>query len=245
MLIEGFQPYKVFSCYRLSVQNGAHRVPAGPRFLLHVSLLFSHVSFINTFKHVKDALYVILWFLYCLGFLSIEQILFVISLCISLYLYIYLSILPGDAAVLHSGVLWVELDLYQPEKKTLEIFIYFCNFFFALHILYICFGKLALTKFTLTIKKSYKVAKSKENKILGIPVLAARLVAAAWCPRPPSPSPPPPRRSRNRPRTLCRVLSRAPPARSPQSGQPPAWSHKKNLRKLPKSPPPPLQYYIM
>ena len=53
---------------------------AGPRFLLHVYLLFSHVSFINTFKHVMDALYVILWFLYCLGFLSIEQILFVIYL---------------------------------------------------------------------------------------------------------------------------------------------------------------------
>ena len=52
-------------------------LPAGPRFLLHVYLLFSHVSFINTFKHVKDALYVFLWFLYCLGFLSIEQILFV------------------------------------------------------------------------------------------------------------------------------------------------------------------------
>ena len=61
----------------LSVQDGAHRVPAGPRFLLHVYLLFSHVSFM-TFKHVKDALDVILWFLYCLGFLSIEQILFVI-----------------------------------------------------------------------------------------------------------------------------------------------------------------------
>ena len=70
----------------LSVQDGAHRVPAGPRFLLHVYLLFSHVSSINTFKHVKDALYVILWFLYCLGFLSIEQILFVI------YVSIYLSI---------------------------------------------------------------------------------------------------------------------------------------------------------
>ena len=54
------------------------RVPAGPRFLLHVYLLFSHVSFKNTFKHVNDALYLILWFLYCLGFLSIEQILFVI-----------------------------------------------------------------------------------------------------------------------------------------------------------------------
>ena len=55
-----------------------------PRFLLHVYLLFSHVSFINTFKHVKDALYVILWFLYCLGFLSTKQILFVIY--ISIYL---------------------------------------------------------------------------------------------------------------------------------------------------------------
>ena len=30
------------------------------RVLSHVYLLFSHVSFINTFKHVKDALYVIL-----------------------------------------------------------------------------------------------------------------------------------------------------------------------------------------
>jgi hypothetical protein len=50
------------------------------RFILHVYLLFNHVSFINTFKHIKDALYVILWFLYCLGFLSIEQILFVIYL---------------------------------------------------------------------------------------------------------------------------------------------------------------------
>ena len=73
----------------LSVQDGAHRVPARPRFLLHVYLLFSHVSFINTLKNLKNALYVILWFLYCLGFLSIEQILFVI------YLSIYLSIYHG------------------------------------------------------------------------------------------------------------------------------------------------------
>ena len=70
--------YNLWLLSVLSVQDGAYRVPAGPRFLLLVYLLFSHVSFINTFKHVKDALYVILWFLYCLGFLSIEQILFVI-----------------------------------------------------------------------------------------------------------------------------------------------------------------------
>ena len=52
-------------------------VPAGPRFLLHVYLV-CHVSLIKTSKHVKEALYVILWFLYCLGFLSIEKILFLI-----------------------------------------------------------------------------------------------------------------------------------------------------------------------
>ena len=52
----------------------------GTRFLLHVYLLFSRVSFINTFKHVKGTLYLILWILYCLVFLSIEQILFVIYL---------------------------------------------------------------------------------------------------------------------------------------------------------------------
>ena len=58
-----------------------------------ISLLFSHVSFINTYKHVKDALYVISWFLYCLGFLSIEQILFVIYL--SIYLSYYTSKFPS------------------------------------------------------------------------------------------------------------------------------------------------------
>ena len=45
--------------------------------------------------HVKDALYVILWFLYRLGFLSIEQILFVIYQSIYqsiLYLYVYLAL---------------------------------------------------------------------------------------------------------------------------------------------------------
>ena len=82
----------------LSVQDGAYRVPAGPRFVLHVYLLFRHVSLINTFKHLKDALYVILWLLYCLEFLSIDQILFVIyqsaylSIYPSIYLSIYLSI---------------------------------------------------------------------------------------------------------------------------------------------------------
>ena len=45
----------------------------------------------NTSKYVKDALKIILRFLYCLGLFSIKQILFVIYL--SLYLYIHLSIL--------------------------------------------------------------------------------------------------------------------------------------------------------
>ena len=86
----------------LSVQDGAHRVPAGPRFLLHVYLLFSHVSFVNTFKHVKDALYVILWFLYCLGFLFIEQILFVIYIYINILGWFYV-VESDDCLLLYSG----------------------------------------------------------------------------------------------------------------------------------------------
>ena len=46
-----------------------------------LSIAISHVSFMNTFKHV------ILWFLYCLRFLSIERIMPIRNL--SIYLSIF------------------------------------------------------------------------------------------------------------------------------------------------------------
>ena len=121
-------------------------LPTGPRFLLHVYLLFSHASLINTFKHVKDALYVILRFFYCLGFLSIEQILFVIYLSIhlsiyiiytnlSIYISIYLSILSMclcacfcgiPSAVLRREDLWYEVPLLFFTKNNFCCQIYFC-----------------------------------------------------------------------------------------------------------------------
>ena len=67
-------------------------------------LIYCSVSFINTFKHLKDTLCVILWFLYCLGFISIEQILFQILFVIYLsyiYLSIYLSIF---LSIYHPGI---------------------------------------------------------------------------------------------------------------------------------------------
>ena len=116
--------WSIYNMYiHLSVQDGAHRVPTGPPFLLHIYLLFSHVSFINTFKHVKDALYVISWFLYCLGFLSIEQILFVI------FPIIYLStqaacvlpdrVLHDDLCALHRAVhlLLLHGRAHRPQKS--------------------------------------------------------------------------------------------------------------------------------
>ena len=45
---------------------------------LSINLSFCLSIYLSTIYLVKDALYVILWFLYCLGFLSTEQILFVI-----------------------------------------------------------------------------------------------------------------------------------------------------------------------
>ena len=75
-----------------------------------------HVSFINKFKHVKVALYVILWILYCLGFLSIEQILFVIS---SITAYILCR--PSCLNPLHKTLLTMGIQRLLSQVKSQEL----------------------------------------------------------------------------------------------------------------------------
>ena len=111
-----------------------------PSLYLSIYLLFSHVSFINTFKRVKDTLYVILWFLYFLGFLFIEQIIFVIYLSIylyirlSIYLYfylsIYISIYLSPSAWITPGCLSRMLDTLSSKQKILGKYIFYKDVFF-------------------------------------------------------------------------------------------------------------------
>ena len=85
---------------------------------LHVYLLFSHVSFINTYKHVKDALYTYIYLMvFVLSWISFHrQMLFVIYL--SMYLSIYLSIYL---------CLYIYLYIFLSVYLSIYLSIYLCE----------------------------------------------------------------------------------------------------------------------
>ena len=63
-MLKSLQPYKIFGCYRFCQSKMALTGIPPIHIFLNIYLFLRHVSLINTFEHVKDALIVILWFLY-------------------------------------------------------------------------------------------------------------------------------------------------------------------------------------